>query len=116
MWEYDLRAQLADVYRGLRAGPAALAPEALIAILRGRGPQPRTGTHAGRLLRVLSELGLIALRTAPLAVTVPAAPARTELERSPAFGAYCERLADGLAQLAESEPAAQPAPAAAAVA
>ena len=116
MWEYDLRAQLADVYRGLRAGPAALAPEALIAILRGRGPQPRTGTHAGRLLRVLSELGLIALRTAPLTVTVPAAPARTELERSPAFGAYCERLADGLAQLAESEPAAQPAPAAAAVA
>jgi single-stranded-DNA-specific exonuclease len=97
-WELDLRPQLADAYRALRATPA-VSGDALASILRGAGAQPRSGTVAGRLLRVLSELGLIVLATEPLAVTVPAPAGRTALERSPAFRAYGERLAAGLAFL-----------------
>jgi single-stranded-DNA-specific exonuclease len=116
-WEYDLRAQLVDVYRALRAtSPGAITGEALLAILRGGGAQPRSGAHAGRLLRVLSELGLIEVQAEPLAVIAPPVSARTELERSPAFRAYSELLADGLAQLVRSGPVAQPLPAGAAVA
>ena len=40
--------------------PPMLAGEPLAALLRGSGAQPRSGALAGRLLRVLSELGLIA--------------------------------------------------------
>jgi len=105
-WELDLRPQLADVYRALRAiaGPfarssPAVTGAALLSILRGSGPQPRSGTLAGRLLRVLCELGLIAVAVDPLAVAVRAAAARTDLELSPAFRAYSERLRDGLAYL-----------------
>jgi single-stranded-DNA-specific exonuclease len=108
-WELDLSAPLADSYRALRAAAksgaaasgGAVTGEALAAILRGSGGQPRSGTVAGRLLRVLSELGLVQLTTAPLAVSVPPATTRTELQRSPAFRAYAERHRDGLAFLAE---------------
>jgi single-stranded-DNA-specific exonuclease len=105
-WELDVRAQLAALYRGLRttigAEPApsgALTGDALHALLRGAGPQPRSGTLAGRLLRVLAELDLIELEPAPLTVRVPPPAGRTDLERSPAFRAYSDRLADGLAYL-----------------
>jgi len=110
-WELDLRPQLADVYRGLRSAVAAsaVAGEALFAVLPGSGPQPRSGAHAGRLLRVLCELDLIALDPAGLAVSVPPPGGRTELERSPAFRGYSERLQDGLAYLAEPARAAVPA-------
>ena len=119
-WELDLRPQLAGVYRALRDAAAAPPPVAigrddlvavgssaavtgseLDAILRGSGAQPRSGAVAGRLLRVLSELGLVAVATEPLAVTVPVPCGRTDLDRSPAFRAYAERLRDGLAFLAE---------------
>ncbi len=116
-WELDLRAPLAALYRALRTGASAQAGavggEALAELLRGSGPQPRSGALAGRLLRVLDELGLIVLEQSPLAVAVPPAAVRTELERSAAFRAYAARLADGLAQLetpdrapARREPAA----------
>jgi single-stranded-DNA-specific exonuclease len=128
-WELDLRVQLADAYRALRAEaaraagdsqtvaavPAAagaskpLAGERLAAILRGTGAQPRSGALAGRLLRVLRELGLIEVAGAPLAVAVPPPAGRTELERSPAFRAYMERLQDGLAYLSTSPRVAEPA-------
>src|SRR5215211_312850 len=150
-WELDLRPQLADLYRALRAATtsppssartspspaattsppstattnapsaasssaapssAALAGERLDAVLRGSGAQPRSGALAGRLLRVLAEVDLIALDHATLAVDVPPPGERRELERSPAFRAYAERLRDGLAYLAEpvrvAEPAAPP--------
>jgi single-stranded-DNA-specific exonuclease len=126
-WELDLRPQLAELYRALRAArngaAGADAPaggERLAAILRGGGTQPRSGTLAGRLLRVLAELGLARVDAAPLAVRLPDAPARTELERSPAFRAYALRLADGLAELADpvaapaGSPSAAPRPAVAA--
>jgi single-stranded-DNA-specific exonuclease len=132
-WELDLRPQLTDLYRGLRAvapesssvaasspvasasagaAPAAAAPtvagERLFAALRGSGPQPRSGALSGRLLRVLAELELVALDPAALAVGVPPPSGRTELERSPAFRAYAERLRDGLAYLAEPARASDP--------
>ena len=101
-WELDLRSHLADAYRALRAAAGGgVEGEALAAVLRGAGAQPRSGAVAGRLLRVLSELGLAALDPAALAVTVPPPAGRTELARSPAFRAYGRRLQDGLAYLAE---------------
>ena len=113
-WELDLRPQLADAYRMLRDATAAelsapVTGSELAVILRGSGAQPRSGAVAGRLLRVLSELGLVVVATDPLAVTVPAPAGRTDLERSPAFRAYAERLREGLAFLAEPGRAAGPA-------
>jgi single-stranded-DNA-specific exonuclease len=106
-WELDLAAQLRALYRALRvtapaegaAAPPAITGEPLHALLRGDGPQPRSGALAGRLLRVLAELELIELEREPLAVRVPPPAGRTELDRSPAFNAYAERLAAGLAHL-----------------
>ena len=120
-WELDLRPHLTDVYRALRAA-AAQADDAggvvggaeLLAHLRGSGPQPRTGALAGRLLRVLDELGLIALDRTELAVRAPAPAGRTDLDRSPAYRAYALRLADGLAHLAPAAPEPQREPALAA--
>ena len=75
-------------------------------LLRGSGVHPRSGALAGRLLRVLDELGLVVLDSARLAVAVPPAVGRSRLERSAAFRASSERLQDGLAHLAERTPAA----------
>jgi single-stranded-DNA-specific exonuclease len=99
VWELDLRPHLVDVYRALRATPG-LADEPLVALLRGAGRRPRSGALAGRVLRVLGELGLAAFERAAFAVSVPP-PQRTDLERSPAFRAYAQRLEDGLAYLGE---------------
>jgi len=113
-WELDLRPQLAELYRALRAAAAssgAVCGDSLAAILRGHGVQPRTGTVAGRLLRVLSELGLVMLATDPFTVGVPPA-GQTALERSPAYRAYAQRHQDGVAFLAGQDRGAWAAPAA----
>ncbi len=138
-WELDLRVPLAEAYRALRASSAAGADGAggvagaggaagagvsaaaaaaapltgatLAATLRGTGRQPRSGALAGRLLRVLAELGLVELAADPIAVRVPPAAARTELERSSAFLAYERRLRDGLAYLDQPAVADAPVPA-----
>jgi single-stranded-DNA-specific exonuclease len=111
-WELDLRAPLGEVYRALRAaaaGPAGhVEPEALASILRGSGAQPRSGAVAGRLLRVLGELELVALDPAAGGASVPPPPGRTQLERSPAFRFYGRRLAAGLAYFADPVVAAEP--------
>ena len=60
---------------------------------------------------MLSELGLIALATRPLALSVPAPAGRTALERSLAYRAYAERLRDGLEFLAGPERVAAAPPA-----
>ena len=65
---------------------------------------------------MLSELDLITLQVDPLAVAMPAVAGRTELERSPAFRAYAERLRDGLAYLEAPARRDAPRPVAAAVA
>ncbi len=97
-WDFALREPLTALYRALR-GPGEARGEALEAVLRGEGPQPRSAALAGRLVRVLSELDLVALDREGLALRLNESPARTALEHSPAFRAYHRRLEDGLQYL-----------------
>ena len=97
-WDFALRDPLTALYRALREAGEARG-EAYEAVLRGEGPQPRSPALAGRLVRVLTELDLAVLdREGPALKTVEP-PARTALERSPAFRAYHRRLEDGLRYL-----------------
>jgi single-stranded-DNA-specific exonuclease len=91
--EHGLRAPLATLYRALRARGGAAGDE-LAAALRGDGDHLRPATVAGRALRVLAELALVALDLRAPAVTVPVRAERTALERSAAFRAYQLRLED----------------------
>ena len=100
-WEYALRDPLADVYRALRPVGGSRG-EAFEAVLRGGGTQPRTPAVAGRLVRILTELGLAVLDRAELGLELAGAPGRTSLERSPAFKAYRRRLEDGQRYLTTS--------------
>jgi single-stranded-DNA-specific exonuclease len=97
-WDFALREPLTALYRALR-GAGTVRGEALEAVLRGEGPQPRSAALAGRLVRVLTELDLVVLDREGPALRVAEAPARTALERSPAFRAYHQRLEDGLRYL-----------------
>ena len=97
-WEFALREPLTTLFRALR-GAGSVRGEALEAVLRGEGPQPRSAALAGRLVRVLTELDLVVLDREGPALRIAEAPARTALERSPAFRAYHQRLEDGLTYL-----------------
>jgi single-stranded-DNA-specific exonuclease len=97
-WDFALREPLKSLYRALR-GRGEIGGEALEAVLRGEGSQPRSAALAGRLLRVLSELDLVEIDREGQALRVTASPARTALERSAAFRAYHRRLEDGLRYL-----------------
>jgi single-stranded-DNA-specific exonuclease len=86
----DMRAELVALYRDLRdAGPCA--GEGLAVVLKGPGQHPRSADHAARLLRVLSEVGLVAVEPGPSARLLEAH--RTELERSPTYLSGLERYA-----------------------
>jgi single-stranded-DNA-specific exonuclease len=98
--EFALRAPLAALYRALRARDGA-GGEELEAVLRGDGPHPRSPALAGRLVRVLAELGLVSLDRDRRALRVPPAQ-RTALERSAAFRAYARRHEDGLRYLTDT--------------
>ncbi len=88
------RAALAALYRTFRDHPGAALEDAL----RGDPVAQRTAAQAGRLLRVLLELGLVALdRDAGTVAVLDAG--RTELERSEAFRAYAARVQEGRAWL-----------------
>ncbi len=89
--DLDLRPALRGIYAALRdRGPAAVAD--LPPVL------------AGRALRVLGELGLVAVEGSTIAVPPPAG--RTELERSPSFCAYERRLEEGRRWLSPATPRA----------
>jgi single-stranded-DNA-specific exonuclease len=98
--EFDLRPQLATLYRILRdSGSQRAAGESLEAILRGDGRYPRPGRVAARLIRVLSQLRLVSYdHDQRLLQIQPDAP-RTDLERSTVFVAYSERLAQARSYL-----------------
>ncbi len=96
---WSLRDGVEDVYRALRGG----AP--LAAALRGAGQHPRSAAHAGRLLRVLDELGLVTVDRERRTAAVPAA-SRTSLERSPAYRSYTRRYEQGRRCLGERTPRA----------
>ena len=102
-WDFALRDPLTAVYRALRAARAARG-ESCETVLRGEGPQPRSAALAGRLVRVLTELGLVALDREGPALEVAESPQRTALERSAAFTAYQRRFEDGRQYLTSSTP------------
>ncbi len=116
--DYDLRPALADCYRALRtAGDVegdelerllAGAEERHAEGSAGADPPPRPAALAGRLLRVLGELGLVSVEPERSRVSVTSAD-RTELERSPTYVAAQRLLAEGWARLAEVTPIAAPA-------
>ena len=89
------------MYRALRA-VEVVRGEAGEALLRGDGAQPRSAALAGRLVRVLTELGLVDLEREETALSVAESPGRTALERSAAFVAYQRRFEDGRQYLTSS--------------
>jgi hypothetical protein len=92
--EYDLRASLAALYRGIRALGRA-AGEELEQLLRGEDRYGRPPGVAGRLVRVLVELQLVSLDR-DLPALALASESSTTLESSPAYRAYRQRYEDGL--------------------
>jgi single-stranded-DNA-specific exonuclease len=89
--EYGLRKSLAATYRALRDLGGAAGRE-LETVLRGEAPSPLA---AGRVLRVLTEVGLVALDRERAAVTVTAR-AKVSLEHSTAYRQYEHTRQDGL--------------------
>ena len=101
-WDFALRDPLTALYRALRELGTA-AGEACETVLRGEGPQPRSPALAGRLVRVLTELGLVSFDSEGSVLTAVESPERTALERSPAYRAYQRRLEDGRRYLTSSD-------------
>jgi single-stranded-DNA-specific exonuclease len=91
--EYGLRDSLASLYRGLRQRER-VSGEELERLLRGDGPYGRPARLAGRLVKVLAELGLVSLDRDLLALAI-AGRAPTELHHSPSYRAYAKRYEDG---------------------
>ena len=87
----DLRPQLTEVYRALRELPQDAPATGLEAALRGPGRYPRAAAICARLLRVLTELGLIELDLAAPSCRVAEA-GRSDLDLSPTFRAAREQL------------------------
>ena len=99
--EYQLRGPLAACYRALHLG-GSVSGGKLAEVLSGDAREPWSVGLAGRVLRVLSELELIAIERDSRLVRV-ISTASTSLEHSPAYRAYCERLEDGLRYLEPSK-------------
>jgi single-stranded-DNA-specific exonuclease len=91
--EYDLRASLVALYRGVRLRER-VSGEELERLLRGEGPHGRPARLAGRLIRVLAELELVSLDSELPALAI-AGVAPTALERSPSYRVYAQRHQDG---------------------
>jgi single-stranded-DNA-specific exonuclease len=105
--EHALRAALVPLYRVLRDRGGA-AGEELEALLRGNASHRRSVAQAARLVAILTELGLVSLdRDLPALTVVDAG--RTELERSPTYGAAMQRYEDGRRWLKAQETATEPA-------
>jgi single-stranded-DNA-specific exonuclease len=101
-WDFALRDPLTVLYRALRELGTA-AGEACETVLRGEGPQPRSAALAGRLVRVLTELGLVSFDREGAVLKAVESPQRTALERSPAYRAYQRRFEDGRRYLTSSD-------------
>lgn len=99
-FQLDLRQQLTALWRTW-GGRDGLEGTELEAVLRGDGAYPRSGALAGRLLRVLSELGLIEVDRRSRRASVVATD-RTSLEHSVAFRAYARRLMAAESHLSDS--------------
>jgi hypothetical protein len=94
-YEHDLRVPLTSLFRALRER-REVAGEDLVALLRGDGSSGplRSPRMAGRLVRVLGELGLARVDRTGEALTIGSL-APTTLERSEAYRCYARRLEEG---------------------
>jgi len=97
--EYGLRDSLAACYRVLRGRGGAVGRE-LETVLREEAPSPE---GAGRLLAILTEVGLVDLDRERVAVTVTERR-RVTLEQSPAYRDYERTRQDGLRYLGITTP------------
>ena len=91
------RQALTALFAALRDAPGAPLEQ----VLRGPSAAERTAVHAGRLLRVLVELGLVELDAATAEWRLPPSE-HTELERSPAYRVYGDRLQEARAWLSRA--------------
>lgn len=95
--DFSLRAPLSSLYRSLAAAGGTLAGDALEAVLAGEGAHPRSPGHAARCLRVLGELGLVAVERSSATVRCTiTSEERVELERSSAYCSYARTCEEGL--------------------
>jgi hypothetical protein len=99
--EYGLRASLAPLYRVLR-DRWRVTGEELERLLRGDTEPARPARLVGRMIRVLAELELVSLdRDLPALAIAGTAP--TQLERSPSYRVYAQRLEDGRRYLSSAK-------------
>jgi single-stranded-DNA-specific exonuclease len=85
-WEWNLRAAIRDIWRGLAATGGEAAESDLRSLLSGDSAYARTPELAGRCVRVLSELGLCEWRpTGGGPALRVLSSERTELGRSRAY-------------------------------
>jgi single-stranded-DNA-specific exonuclease len=101
-FQLEIRPELALLWRALSA-QGGLDGADLERALRGAGPHPREGALAGRLLRVLTEIGLIDVDVEAREAVVLSTERRS-LEDSPAFRCYQERLRAMERELAPAAP------------
>jgi single-stranded-DNA-specific exonuclease len=91
-WEWNLRAAIRDIWRGLAGAGGEAADTQLRSLLSGDSAYPRTPELAARSVRVLSELGLCEwLPNGGGPVLRVLSSERTELGRSRAYGACVAR-------------------------
>jgi hypothetical protein len=95
--EWDLRAAIKEIWRGLgEAGGRAEGPD-LRALLAGGSRYPRTPEIAARCVRVLDELGLCEwLPSGGVAVLRVLSSERTDLGRSRAYAACVARYQEAI--------------------
>jgi hypothetical protein len=104
----DLRPPLTGLYRALRELPADASPPQLEAALRGGGRYPLEARRCARLIRVLTEVGLVELDLDRRACTVMTG-VRADLDGSATFRAARDELARAEHALGAELPAAEPA-------
>ncbi len=94
--EWDLRAPIGELWRGLGEAGGELAGERLRELLAGPSRHPRSPEVAARCLAVLCELGLCQWSaTDPAPSLRVLSSERTELERSRAYAACVARHQEG---------------------
>jgi single-stranded-DNA-specific exonuclease len=92
--EWQLRSPLPEISRGVRSGP--VENEALRALLTGSARYGRSPEAAARAVRVLGELGVVAVGEGDQSRLLSVVSSeRTALERSSAYGAYCKTHQEG---------------------
>jgi hypothetical protein len=104
----DLRPQLTDVYRALRELPTDTPAADLESALRGPGRYPRVAALCARLLKVLTELGLVEFDLDTPSCHILEA-VRSDLELSPTYRASRDQLGAAEHALAAELPSPLPA-------